>query len=133
MDARLRLNLFRQERPVILLEGTRKLPQLAHAQLQRLAAWLCAEFPRAVFRSGNAEGTDTVFAGAVAACDTARLELVLPHAGMGRARRPPGARCLALDALPDAELERVVNLTRDFKFFQRVKRKFCIVEIVFNQ
>jgi hypothetical protein len=111
MNASLRLHLTQQECPVILLEGTRKLPVLAHEGLRRLAAWLCVEFPRAVFRSGNAEGTDTVFADAVAACDLARLELVLPHAGMGRARRPPGARCLALDALPEAELERVVNLT----------------------
>ena len=88
------------------------MPALAHERLRRLAAWLCAEFPRAVFRSGNAEGADAVFAGAVAGCNPGRLELVLPNVGMGRARRPPGARCLSLDNLPESELEHVVNLTR---------------------
>ena len=77
-----------------------------------MTAWLCAEFPRAIFRSGNAEGTDAVFAEAVAACDPARLELVLPHAGMGRKRRPTGARSVALEELPDADTERVVAVTR---------------------
>ena len=112
MDASLHQHLSAQDRPVILLEGTRKLPAQAHGQLQALTAWLCAEFPRAVFRSGNAEGTDAVFADAVAACDPARLELVLPHEGMGRKRRPPGARCVALKAMSDADLTRVVAVTR---------------------
>ena len=113
MDATLHQHLRAQERPVILLEGTRQLPAQAHGRLQALTAWLCAEFPRAVFRSGNAEGTDAVFADAVAACDPARLELVLPHAGMGRKRRPTGARCVALEAMPEADLERVVAVTRE--------------------
>ena len=112
MDASLHQHLSAQDRPVILLEGTRKLPVQAHGQLQALTAWLCAEFPRAVFRSGNAEGTDAVFADAVAACDPARLELVLPHEGMGRKRRPPGARCVALKAMSDPDLTRVVAVTR---------------------
>jgi hypothetical protein len=112
MDAKLRQHLRAQARPVILLEGTRKLPAQAHGQLRALTAWLCAEFPSAVFRSGNADGTDTVFADAVAECDPARLELVLPHAGMGRKRRPPGARSVALEDLADAGLERIVEVTR---------------------
>ena len=112
MDASLHQHLSAQDRPVILLEGTRKLPVQAHGQLQALTAWLCAEFSRAVFRSGNAEGTDAVFADAVAACDPARLELVLPHEGMGRKRRPPGARCVALKAMSDPDLTRVVAVTR---------------------
>ena len=112
MVATLHQRLSAHPRPVILLEGTRKLPAEAHEKLRAVTAWLCAEFPRAIFRSGNAEGTDAVFAEAVAACDSARLELVLPHAGMGRKRRPPGARCVALEELPEADLECVVAVTR---------------------
>ena len=63
------------------------------------------EFPRAIFRSGNAEGTDTVFAHAIAALDSARLQLVPPQTGKGRARRPSGAGCFSLEGLPPAELE----------------------------
>lgn len=78
----------------------------------RLAQWLSGRFPNAVFRSGNAEGTDTVFADAVAASDPSRLELVLPHRGMGRARRPATARCFSLEMLPRTELEHIVAVTR---------------------
>lgn len=112
MDATLHQHLSLHARPVILLEGTRKLPAQSHGQLRALTAWLCAEFPRAVFRSGNAEGTDSVFAHAVAECDPARLELVLPHDGMGRKRRPPGARCVALETMSDADLTGIVAVTR---------------------
>ena len=44
------------------------------------------EFPSAIFRSGNAEGSDAVFADAVAEIDPSRLELVIPNAAMGRKR-----------------------------------------------
>ena len=73
--------------PVILLEGTRHLPAEEHSMLANLATRLFHDFPKAVFRSGNAEGTDAVFANAIAALDPSRLQLVLPHAGMGRARQ----------------------------------------------
>lgn len=112
MDSNLQQTLTNHPRPVILLEGTRKLPDAARASLVRLAHWLCARFPHAVFRSGNAEGTDSVFADAVAARDPSRLELVLPHRGMGRARRPTQARCFSLEMLPRADLERIVAVTR---------------------
>lgn len=112
MNATLHQRLSAHPSPVILLEGTRKLPAEAHEKLRAVTAWLCAEFPRAIFRSGNAEGTDAVFAEALAACDPARLELVLPHAGMGRKRRPAGARSVALEELPEADLECVVAVTR---------------------
>ncbi len=104
--------LARHQRPVILLEGTRRLPDDARESLGRLARWLCAEFPRAVFRSGNAEGTDAVFASAVAAVDSSRLELVIPNVGMGRKRRPPGCRCVSLDELLPDELAHAADVTR---------------------
>ena len=104
--------LGRHQRPVILLEGTRRLPGAAHESLARLARWLCIEFPNSLFRSGNAEGTDAVFANAVAAVDPSRLELVIPNDGMGRKRRPPGCRCVSLDELSDDELARAADVTR---------------------
>ena len=91
--------------PVILLEGTRQLPVEERAPLEKLARTLFREFPQAIFRSGNAEGTDTVFAKAIADLDPARLQLVLPNSGMGRARRPAGAVCFSLEELPKDELE----------------------------
>ncbi len=98
--------------PVILLEGTRHLPVEDHSLLTNLATRLFHDFPQAVFRSGNAEGTDSVFANAIAALDPSRLQLVVPHAGMGRARRPAGAACFSLDALPPDGLEILAAPTR---------------------
>ena len=97
--------------PVILLEGTRHLPDTDHAILQRIATRLFEQFPHAIFRSGYAESTDTIFANAIARLDTARLQLVLPHAGMGRARRPAGAACFSLDTVPPDELESLAAIT----------------------
>ena len=99
-------------RPVILLESTRRLPDSAHAELAGLAGWLCRTFPTAIFRSGNAEGSDEVFADAVAGIDASRLELIIPNDGMGRKRRPKGCRCVSLDELPNVELERAAEVTR---------------------
>jgi hypothetical protein len=104
--------LASHQRPVILLEGTRNLPEAERDRLVRLAHWLCRRFPNAIFRSGNAEGTDAVFASAVAYLDPARLELVVPSPGMGRARRPAGACCHSLDAVPRPELEQLAAATR---------------------
>ena len=104
--------LASHSRPVILLEGTRQLPAENRPELVRLAEILCDELPHAVFRSGNAEGADEVFANAVAGVDPSRLELVVPTAGMGRGRRPAGSRCVSLETLSPAELEHVVVATR---------------------
>lgn len=86
--------------PVILLEGTRKLPAEKRQALADVGQRLAKTFPQAVFRSGNAAGTDEAFAAGVATVPGAKLQLVLPTPGMGRSRRPASATCLALDDLP---------------------------------
>ena len=87
-------------KPVILLEGTRQLPPGKREKLADIGRQLAEAFPEAVFRSGNATGTDEAFAAGVAEVPGAKLELVLPTPGMGRSRRPPSAACTALDDLP---------------------------------
>lgn len=56
MTDSLRAVLNASETPVILLEGTRKLPVEDHARLETVATRLFHDFPHAIFRSGNAEG-----------------------------------------------------------------------------
>ncbi|MFM7604506.1 MAG: hypothetical protein ACKO8Z_04830, partial [Prosthecobacter sp.] len=89
--------------PVILLEGTRRVPEAQRPLLSRFARQLAETLPHAIFRSGNAEGSDDAFAQGVAAVDAHRLQLVLPTPGMGRQRRPAGAVCHALNELPQCE------------------------------
>jgi hypothetical protein len=101
------------ERPVILIEGTRKLPASDVELLRRTAARLARCLPSAVFRTGNAEGSDTAFAAGVSDVDAARLEYVLPTQGMGRRRRHGEAGAVSLEALPRAAEEAVARATCD--------------------
>lgn len=92
--------LARVDRPVLLLEGIRALPAMDRAMVVAMGRLLAERLPGAVFRSGNAEGTDSAFAEGVTGVDPGRMEYVITHAGMGRTRRHVAGRALALDALP---------------------------------
>jgi hypothetical protein len=108
--AQLQPLLSRTTAPVILLEGTRQLPVEKRQALADVGRHLAESFSQAVFRSGNATGTDEAFAAGVATIPGAKLQLVLPTPGMGRSRRPASANCLALDDLP---LEERHHLARE--------------------
>jgi hypothetical protein len=108
--AHLQTLLAQNTSPVILLEGTRQLPIEKRQALADMGRRLAEAFPQAVFRSGNATGTDEAFAAGVANVPGAMLQLVLPTPGMGRSRRPASAACLALDELP---LEERHHLARE--------------------
>ncbi|MDF7800024.1 hypothetical protein P4C99_11165 [Pontiellaceae bacterium B1224] len=75
--------------PVILLAGSRKVPENLQEKLVMLAAYLANEFPTALFRSGNADGSDALFARGVNAIAPARLQLITPTAGHRRVHRNP--------------------------------------------
>lgn len=69
------------EHPVVLLEGTRKLPARDVPRLRDFAKWLAETFSGVMFRSGNAEGSDTAFANGIISIDPKRFQYVLPYAG----------------------------------------------------
>ncbi|MFZ4595935.1 MAG: hypothetical protein ACOYOF_16875, partial [Verrucomicrobiaceae bacterium] len=62
--------------PVILLEGTRSLPSTSRQAVVAMGQRLATAFPHAVFRSGNATGTDDAFAAGVALVPESKLDLV---------------------------------------------------------
>jgi len=86
-----------QDKPVVLLEGRRALPAEHRHRLVALASRLARQFPKVVFRTGNAEGADEAFAEGVCAVDPARLELLLPRSNMGRQRVNPSAKVASLE------------------------------------
>jgi len=93
-----------QVQPVILVEGTRDLPEEDRPRLVELGRLLAQNFPHAIFRTGNATGSDTAWAEGVAAVDAKRLQYVLPNARMGSQRRQADSPVVALGAVPaDAE------------------------------
>lgn len=67
-----------KKHPVILVEGVRALPEADRAIVVACGVWLARTFPHAVFRTGNADGTDTAFAEGIVQVDPTRLQYVLP-------------------------------------------------------
>lgn len=98
--------------PVILLEGTRDLPDDDRAKLAALAEHLARSLPNALFRSGNAPGSDEAFAAGVARADPRRLQLVLPYAGHRKQMIPGGAYPVSLSQLGDREAHEVAEATQ---------------------
>jgi hypothetical protein len=97
--------------PVVLLEGTRELPAQQAPYLIALAAHLARTFPQLRFRTGNAKGSDDAFAAGVASVDPSRLEFVLPYATHGSRRRPAESSATAIDDIPSARVQEVVDAT----------------------
>jgi len=90
--------------PVVLLEGRRDLREEDHRHLKKVAALLARKFPHVIFRTGNARGSDTLFAEGVCQVDSRRLEYVLPFRGMGAERAAADSPTLCLEDVSD-ELE----------------------------
>ena len=97
--------------PVVLLEGTRELPEDLAPRLTQLAAHLASTFPHASFRTGNAKGSDEAFAAGVASVDPARLEFVLPYATHRSSQRPAASAATAIDDIPSDRVQDVVDAT----------------------
>ena len=87
----------RHDKPVVLLEGRRALPAEHRHQLVALASKLAGALPKAIFRTGNAEGADEAFAEGVCGVDPTRLELVLPRTSMGKNRVNASAKVASLE------------------------------------
>src|SRR6056297_344304 len=99
------------EIPVILLEGRRKVKSGDKAKLTTFAYNLAVAFPNVTFRTGNADGSDTLFAKGVAEVDPARIQYVVPYPGMKKKNRIEGAEVLSLDQIDKVEEEKVEYLT----------------------
>ena len=87
------------KRPFILLEGTRKVPKNHELLLTRLGACLAKRFPQAHFRSGNAPGSDSLFASGVSSVDPTRMQVVTPTPGHRKANLHPAYEVVPLQAV----------------------------------
>ncbi len=105
------VNLTSSSNEIILLEGTRKLAESDAPKLIALAQQLATKYPRCIFRTGNATGSDEAFAKGIALVDPTRLEYVLPATGMGKKRLIQHARMISLEDLPTDELQFLVDKT----------------------
>jgi len=104
-------DILAERSPIILVEGRRSLPAGVPEQLEQAGNWMATRFPGAIFRSGNADGSDTEFARGVTSVDPARMQYVLPSPNMGKARRHPDSPSCSLAELPQEELDRLCDLS----------------------
>ncbi len=102
-----------QERPVILLEGTRKVPTADSQRLSRFGEQIARLLPHAHFRSGNAPGADQAFAAGVCRVRPASIQCVGPRQSHRVQERTAGANAFSLDQVPDAELAALMETTLD--------------------
>ncbi len=97
--------------PVVLLEGTRKLPDADRASLVALGAKLARDLPEVRFRTGNAPGSDEAFAEGVCSVDRSRLQLVLPYREHRLRHIAEGTYRIGLDELPRVAEEQAIRET----------------------
>ncbi|MDF3129466.1 hypothetical protein P0Y35_09700 [Kiritimatiellaeota bacterium B1221] len=108
----LQQHLSHHAQPVMLLEGSRSVHPEDADKLKQLGRFLAREFPRAIFRSGNADGSDTLFARGVEAVDPARMQIVTPHAGHRKKNIHPENYIFPLSessAINERDLEKYSN------------------------
>lgn len=103
--------ILAQKQPVIILEGTRSLPEVDAPLLTSFARELALTFPHALFRSGNAAGSDDAFSAGIISVDPQRLQYILPFKGSRKKYLAPAASVLSLDDLPPEALEALARET----------------------
>jgi hypothetical protein len=95
---------------VILLEGTRNVKPLHQPFLTAVASQLAEQYPKLIFRSGNAAGSDELFAKGIESIDPTRMEQMLPYPGCNKKRLHQQSRVLSLSELNAAELQASAEL-----------------------
>ncbi len=102
---------YDQKNCIILLEGKRKVLPGDEPLLIALAEKLASNMKHARFRSGNASGSDELFAQGVSKVDASRMEVILPYSGHRR-QKSLGYLTHSLDDLDLAAEPEVTYHTR---------------------
>jgi len=97
------------QKPVVLLEGRRTIPVDEYDKATAVAAFLAARFPKALFRSGNATGSDEAFSKGIVAVDATRLQAIAPYKTHRMKARFEGASYAYPDALSDQQKQEMVQ------------------------
>ncbi len=92
------LSIYDHPGTIILLEGKRKVIPEDESFLISLGEKLCREMKHARFRSGNASGSDELFARGVSKADPSRMEVIVPYTGH-RSKTNHGYATHALDEI----------------------------------
>ena len=101
------------ESPVILLEGKRNVLENDKTRLEVFGQKIAERFPQAIFRSGNADGSDLFFIKGVNAVKGSHIQLIIPYAGHKKKNIPLKADVTALNTLNFDKDTHFVSLTKE--------------------
>jgi hypothetical protein len=122
MDLQEFIKMYDYPGSIVLLEGKRTVLEKDKAYLTELAYQLAKNSKHIVFRSGNAGGSDELFAEGVAKVDAKRMEVVIPYTGH-RKKANQNYSTHALDQLQIAEEPQLINYSLQNKGMkQQVQR-----------
>jgi len=93
------------------LKETRDLPTADRPLPVRLAEKLARLLPDAVFRSGNAPGTDDAFSEGVQKVDASRTEHLVPYPGHRKRRALHSGKTIAFEEVPETEQQAIMGKT----------------------
>ena len=85
--------------PIFLVEGKRKVKEEDKKTIVKLGEQLAKDFPNVIFRTGNANGTDELFAQGISNVAPERLEFILPYKTHKRKTRIEKAKYYSLDEI----------------------------------
>lgn len=96
------------EKPVVLLEGSRDVLEKDSESLTKLAVKFARKFPKTLFRSGGAKGSDILFSDGVSRVDDKRMLTVLTTANKSTKDK---TNAIFFDRLPESEQTEIFDLT----------------------
>ena len=101
------------QQPVILVEGTRDLCESHIETLVEFGKRLATVYPHAVFRTGNAMGSDEAFAKGIKSVDSSRLQYVLPYTGHRQNTIDSSSYQIAVTEISSETQEKAICYTSD--------------------
>lgn len=110
---------FKDQLPItanhIFLGGKRKVLEQDKAKLAQLGVLLATELDYIIFRSGNAEGSDALFAEGICSVDPTRFESILPYENHRKKNLNPYSQSYSMDQVNLAADDDLVYYTKSNK------------------
>ncbi|MDA3901303.1 MAG: hypothetical protein PF637_12390 [Spirochaetes bacterium] len=97
--------------PVVLFEGKRNIPEIYIHKAELLTEMLAQKYPSIIFRSGNAEGSDSAFIEGIKKVDPSRIQIVAPYVGHRKKAMIASAQYLYPEDLSTFQEEKAIYQT----------------------
>ena len=108
---------------IVLVEGKRIVQDSDKIKLIELGKLLASKTSKIIFRSGNADGADQLFAEGVSAIDKTRMQVIIPYSGH-RSKTNLAYQSYSLDEINMANEPEVIYQSKSNKKTEKLIDKF---------